>query len=299
MAGTARALRPHGPVRANPYSAARRSRSLVLAPVYFVLAIWTVLVIFPLLWMVYTSLKTNQELITSVWALPAGFHLDNYLRAWIQGKLGLATLNSLFYSLGSVAISDLLAAMAAYALSRFEFPGARTAFYYFMAGVYIPTSLTIIPTFLLLRSLALIDTHLGLLLVYTAWNIPFAVFVLYGYFKTIPSELMDAAAIDGCSEYAVFWRIVLPLGRSGITAVSILNFLWVWNELFYALVLARTDALKPLPLAVATVKSATYLSGDWVQVFAAASVMAIPLIVGYIFVQKQMIEGATIGALKG
>jgi ABC-type glycerol-3-phosphate transport system permease component len=143
------------------------------------------------------------------------------------------------------------------------------------------------------------DCTLGLMLVYTAWNIPFAVFVLYGYFKTIPRELMDAAAIDGCSEYVVFWRIVLPLGKAGITAVSILNFLWVWNELFYALVLARDNVLKPLPLAVATVKSATYLSGDWVQVFAAASVMAVPLIVGYIFVQRQMIEGATLGALKG
>jgi ABC-type glycerol-3-phosphate transport system permease component len=110
---------------------------------------------------------------------------------------------------------------------------------------------------------------------------------------------MDAAAIDGCSRFAVFWRIVLPLGRSGIVAVSILNFLWVWNDLLFALVLARSDILKPLPLAVDTVKTTTYLSGDWVMVFAAASVMTIPLLIGYILLQRQIVEGATIGALKG
>ena len=296
MVTSAQVARPAGTGH-RASAGARRATKLV--PVYFVLSVWAVLVIFPLIWMLYTSFKTNQELIGNVWSLPARLKLENYARAWTQGKLGLATLNSLFYSLASVGLSDVLAAMAAYVLARFDFRGARTAFYYFMAGVYIPTSLTIIPTFLLLRSLRLIDTHVGLMLVYTAWNIPFAVFVLYGYFKTIPSELMDAASIDGCSEHTVFWRIVLPLGKSGLTAVSILNFLWVWNELFYALVLAREDTLKPLPLAVATVKSATYLSGDWVQVFAAASVMAVPLIVGYIFIQRQMIEGATLGALKG
>lgn len=275
------------------------SRFLKLAPVYLLLLIWTLMVIFPLAWLFYSSLKTNRELYASVWALPRVPQLDNYVRAWTQGKIGIAVLNSLFYSLTSVGISDLLGAMAAYVLSRFNFRGDRAAFYYFMAGVYIPTSLTIIPTFLLLRSLRLIDTHVGLMLVYAAWNVPFAVFVLYGYFRTIPRELGDAAAIDGCSEFGVFWRIIMPLGRSGITAVSILNFLWVWNDLLYALVLARKDILKPLPLAVAAVKSATYLSGDWVQVFAAASVMAVPLLVGYIFVQRQIIEGATLGALKG
>jgi len=189
--------------------------------------------------------------------------------------------------------------MAAYVLSRFRFAGRLSIFYYFMAGVFIPCSLTIIPTFLLMRDLHLINSHFGLLLVYTGWNVPFAVFVLNGYFKTIPSELMDAAAIDGCSRFAVFWRIVLPLGRSGIVAVSILNFLWVWNDLLFALVLARSDILKPLPLAVDTVKTTTYLSGDWVMVFAAASVMTIPLLIGYILLQRQIVEGATIGALKG
>jgi N-acetylglucosamine transport system permease protein len=276
-----------------------RLRFISTIPLYVFLIIWALMVIFPLAWMLYTSFKTNQELYASVWALPRVLQWDNYLRAWQQGKIYYAVPNSLFYSLASVGISDLFAAMAAYVLSRFKFKGDRTMFYYFMAGVFIPTSLTIIPTFLLLRSLALIDTHVGLMLVYTAWNIPFAVFVLYGYFRTIPGELMDAAAIDGCSELGVFWRIVVPLGKSGIIAVSILNFLWVWNELLYALVIARKDILKPLPLAVATVKTATYLSGDWVQVFAAASVMALPLLIGYIFIQKEIIEGATLGALKG
>jgi ABC-type glycerol-3-phosphate transport system permease component len=147
--------------------------------------------------------------------------------------------------------------------------------------------------------MGLLDSRLGLTLVYTAWNVPFGVFVLYGFFKSIPGELMDAGLIDGAGEFGVFWRIVLPLGQSGIVAVSILNFLWVWNELLYALVMVREGTLRSLPLALAILKTNTYLSGDWAVVFAGATITAVPLILIYIFLQNQIIEGATMGALKG
>jgi N-acetylglucosamine transport system permease protein len=281
------------------YDSQRIQRLITSIPIYVLLVIWTLLVIFPLLWLVYSSFKTNQELYASVWGLPTRLEWDNFARAWRKGQLGWALFSSLFYSTVSVALADLLAAMAAYVLSRFAFRGGRVIFYYFMAGVFIPTSLTVIPTYFLVRDIGLIDNRLGLTLVYTAWNVPFGVFVLCGFFKSIPSELMDAALIDGASEFGVFWRIVMPLGQSGIVAVSILNFLWVWNELLFALVLVREGTMRSLPLALAILKTSTYLSGDWAVVFAGATITAVPLIIVYVFLQNQIIEGATLGALKG
>ena len=206
-------------------------RLIAYVPVYVLLLIWTVLVVLPLLWLIYSAFKTNQELYASVWGLPAHLEWDNFARAWRKGGLGWALFSSLFYSTVSVGVANLFAAMAAYVLSRFTFRGRRAIYFYFMAGVFVPTSLTVIPTYFLLSSIGLVDTRAGLTLVYTAWNVPFGVFVLYGFFKSIPRELLDAALIDGAAEFGVFWRIVLPLGQSGIVAVSILNFLWVWNEL--------------------------------------------------------------------
>lgn len=268
-------------------------------PIYVVLIFWTITVIFPLLWLIYSSFKTNRELYASVWGLPSQLHFENFVRAWKKGQLGWALFSSLYYSVISVFVADLLAAMAAYALSKITFRGSKAIYYYFMAGVFIPTSLTVIPTYFLLRDMSLIDTRLGLTLVYLAWNVPFGVFVLYGFFKSIPHELIDAALIDGASEFGVFWRVVLPLGQSGIVAVSILNFLWVWNELLYALVLVQDPMLRPLPLALAALKTSTYLSGDWAVVMAGATITAVPLIIVYIFLQNKIIEGATMGALKG
>lgn len=268
-------------------------------PIYLILIFWALLVILPIVWLIYSSFKTNRELYASVWGLPSQLSFENFRRAWDKGQLGWALLSSLYYSVVSVGVADLLAAMAAYVLSRYTFRGAKGIYYYFMAGVFIPTSLTIIPTYFLLRDLSLINTRIGLTLVYLGWNIPFGVFVLYSFFKSIPSELMDAALIDGASEFSVFWRIVLPLGQSGIIAVSILNFLWVWNELLYALVLVQKPALRPLPLALSTLKTSTYLSGDWAVVLAGATITAVPLIVVYVFLQNKIIEGATMGALKG
>lgn len=282
-----------------PHDAQKTQRLVTSIPIYVLLIAWTILVIFPLLWLIYSSFKTNKELYASVWGLPAGLEWGNFARAWKKGQLGWALFSSLFYSIVSVAVADLFAAMAAYVLSRFTFRGGRAIFYYFMAGVFIPTSLTVIPTYFLVRDIGLIDNRLGLTLVYTAWNVPFGVFVLYGFFKSIPSELMDAALIDGTNEFGVFWRIVLPLGQSGIVAVSILNFLWVWNELLYALVLVREGTMRSLPLALAILKTSTYLSGDWAVVFAGATITAVPLIIIYIFLQNRIIEGATMGALKG
>jgi N-acetylglucosamine transport system permease protein len=268
-------------------------------PIYVLLVVWTILVIFPLIWLIYSSFKTNQELYASVWGFPDHLEWYNFARAWQKGQLGWALFSSVFYSGISVAVSDLFAAMSAYVLSRFTFRGGRMIYYYFTAGVFVPTSLTVIPTYFLVQNIGLIDNRLGLTLVYTAWNVPFGVFVLYGFFKSIPGELMDAALIDGASEFKVFWRIVMPLGQSGIVAVSILNFLWVWNELLYALVLVREGTMRSLPLALAILKTSTYLSGDWAVVFAGATITAVPLIIVYIFLQSKIIEGATMGALKG
>lgn len=266
---------------------------------FFIFVTWFIMVIFPMIWLFYSSFKTNAELYLSAWGLPKGFEWDNYFRAFSEVNLGICFLNSLLYSGVSVSIATLLSLMAAYILAKFKFKGGRLLYYIFMFGVFIPTASCVIPTFSFFRRLGLIDTRFGITLLYTAWNIPFAVFVLFGFVKTIPTELIDAGIIDGCSEFQVFWRIVLPLSKPGLVAVSIFNFIWVWNELLFALVLLSKNTLMSLPLGVAALKKATYFTGDWASVFAGASVVILPLIVGYIIFHRQIIQGTTVGALKG
>lgn len=266
---------------------------------FILMVSWAMITIFPLSWLIVASLKTKRELYASVWRLPEVLTWTNFSRAWLDAKLGIYFVNTLLYSMISVVMVVLVTAMAAYALSKFEFKANHLVFYLFMAGMFIPITLCIVPTFSLLSSLHLIDTRLGLILVYTAWEVPFGTFLLYGYLQTLPREIMDAAALDGCSEFQVFWKIVIPLAKSGLIALSIIHVVWTWNELLFALVIIHTESLRPLSLGVSSLKVAAAWSGDWPLVYAAATASTLPLLGAYILFQKQMVKGITFGALKG
>jgi len=262
------------------------------------MVIWTIITVFPLSWLIVASLKTKRELYASVWRLPNIPMWSNFSRAWFDAKLDIYFVNTALYNTISVVVVLLVTSMAAYVLSKFEFKGNRFIFYLFMAGIFIPTTLCIVPTFSLLRSLHLIDTRLGLILIYIAWEVPFGTFLLYGYFKTLPTEIMEAAILDGCSEFQVFWKIIIPLAKSGLIALAIIHVVWAWNELLFALAIIQTEDLRPLSLGLSNLRRAAVWSGDWTLVYAAAVISAIPLLGIYILFQKQMIKGITFGALK-
>ena len=253
----------------------------------------------PLLWTVLTSLKTSRELFTSTWGLPETIQWANYTRAWEKMKVGTYLFNSVFVSAASLFLIMLFGSMAAYVLSRFNFRGNRVLYFYFIAGLMVPGFLAFIPAWFLHRSIGTMGTHWALILQYTAGGMPFTIFMLFAFFKTLPRELEEAAIIDGANRYQVFFLVMLPLAQSGILTVAVFNFLNVWNEYLWALVNISKDALKTLPLGMANLLQQGQYSTDWGALFAGFVIMLVPTFLVYAIFQHRLTEGITVGAIKG
>ncbi len=263
------------------------------------LLFWAVLVIFPMLWLLYTALKTDQEIFFSPWALPASPQWDNFQRGWVDAHIGDYFLNSFIVVLPSLALILFLSAMTAYVLARFPFPGNRVIFYAFMAGLLFPVFLALIPLFFLVKDLHMLSTYQGLILVYVAYSLPFSVFFMTGFFRTLPSELHEAAIIDGANQYEVFFRVMLPLAQPGLVSIGIFNFLGMWNQYLLPVVL-MTDAKRyVLTQGLSYMLHQQYYNNDWSGLFAAVTMIMIPTLLVYIIFQQQIQKGITVGALKG
>jgi N-acetylglucosamine transport system permease protein len=256
-------------------------------------------VIFPMIWTLLTSLKTSAELFQSPWALPAIPQWDNYVRAWNKMNVGTYLFNSVFVSAFSLFFIMLLGSMIAYALARYEFRGNRVIYFYFISAMMIPGFLGFIPAWFLMRDLGILGTHLGLIIMYTSLSLPFTVFFLHAFFKTLPKELGEAAIMDGASVFGVFWRVMLPLAQSGMLTIGIFNFLGVWNEYFWALITISDDKLKTLPLGMANLQQIAHYATDWGALFAGVVIMLVPTFLVYAIFQNRLTQGITIGALKG
>src|SRR5215207_2156603 len=190
-----------------------------------VLVIWALMVILPFLWMVMSSVKTDHEIVASPWNFPSSAQWDNFSRAWNQARIGDYVQNSLIVVAGSVFLTLLCSSMTAYVLSRYDFPGNRVIFYLFMVGLLFPVFLALVPLFFVVQDLHMLGTYQGLILVYTAYSLPFSIFFLTSFFRTLPSELAEAAIVDGASQYRVFFTIMLPLAKPGLVAIGIFNVL--------------------------------------------------------------------------
>ena len=243
----------------------------------------------PLVWMLLGSVRSDSEILTSPFSLPQTWRWDQWGRAWTEGNLGLYGWNSLRITTLTVLGVVVLGAMAAYGLARNGTRGDRGLLWY-LPGLVAPAQAAVVPTFLLLRVLRLLDTEWALTLPYIAWNLPLAVYVFYGFFRTQSSEPEEAARLDGCGPLAVFWRIAFPLARPAAGVVAILTVLAAWNEFLFALLFVHGDHAKVLPLALLAFSSAH--TTDYGLTFAALSLMSLPLLVAYAFVQKTLIEGS-------
>lgn len=261
--------------------------------------LWALIVIFPMIWLLYSSFKTDQEIFFSPWTLPAALQWDNFRRGWVDAHIGEYFLNSFIVVLPSLALILIFSAMTAYVLARFPFPGNRVIFYLFMAGMLFPVFLALIPLFFLVKNLNMLSTYHGLILVYVAYSLPFSVFFLTGFFKTLPSELHEAGIIDGANQYQVFFRIMLPLAQPGLLSIGIFNFLGMWNQYLLPLVL-MTDAKRyVLTQGLAYMLHQQYYKNDWSALFAAVSMIMVPTLLVYVIFQGQIQKGITVGALKG
>jgi raffinose/stachyose/melibiose transport system permease protein len=263
---------------------------------YLLLALYAVITLFPFALSAISSFKDLRELYASALALPKTWRLENYYIAWVQGDFSLYFLNSVYVTGLSILGVLLFGSMASYVLARYVFPGRATLSIYFLAGLVIPFRLAVLPVFVLLRSLHLFDTLGGLVLVYLAANISFAIFILTNYFRTIPKELEEAAVVDGAGPFRIYLQIMLPLVRPALATVGIVVFVWVWNDFFLPLVFIQSSEKSTLVLGLFRFFG-RYLN-EWQYVLAGANITLLPVLILYLFASQQFIEGLTMGIRK-
>jgi N-acetylglucosamine transport system permease protein len=279
--------------------------SVAKIPIYIVLIFWSFMVIFPMLWATISSLKTDQEIFFSPWSLPAALQWDNFARAWTKAKLGLFFGNTILVIVPAIALTLLLSSMVAYVLARFEFRGKNVIFYLFLSGMMFPIFLALVPLYFVMQYSGLLNTFHGLIIVYVAFSLPFTVFFLTGFFKTLPGELAEAAMMDGASHYRIFFNVMLPLASPALVSVGIFNFLGQWNQFILPNVLMSNVGLDETQSRYVLSQGLYYLYGqqfyqsDWSGLFAAVTLVTIPTLVVYIVFHDRIEAGLTVGALKG
>ena len=283
--------------------------------IFALLCFYFVLVVFPMFWLFYSSLKPDRDIFLYPFQLPSPTNLrfDNYRHAWVDAHFNDFFLNSLIVTIATVVLTTFLASMTAYAVSRFRFPLSKGILFYFLAGLMIPLQLAIVPLFFEMRGFGMLNSRVGLSLVYLAFGFPFSVFILAGFFKTLPASLHESALLDGASEWQAFWHVMLPLARPGLLTVAIFLFLGNWNEFFVAFItmsgrppaeglhgFARFAAEpRTLPLGLANITIVSNYRSDWGMAFAGLVLMMLPTLIAYIFLQKHLTKGITAGAIKG
>lgn len=256
----------------------------------------SILMLFPILMMATWGFKSTGEIFGSPFTLPNFANVANFLTILTETNFFAYLGNSIFVTATSIALILALGTMAAYGIARYQFRGNLAIYLFFLAGLMVPLKLAVIPLFIQLRDLNLLDSRLGLIVVYTAMGLPSTVFILTGFLRTLPSELEDAARIDGASDPRIMWSIMLPLCRPAMVIAGIHNAVPTWNDFFFPLVFIQTDERKTLPQGL-TAFIGEYTT-NWGVLFAGLTLSALPIIIVYILLSKQFIQGMTSGAVK-
>ena len=254
------------------------------------------IMLYPLFIMVLSSFKSNAEIFDSPFTLPSSFDLGNIRRVWDETNFVQYLANSAIITAISVAVLLVFGTMAAYAIARYPFRFRETVFLFFLSGLMVPLKLAIIPLFVQLDRLGLIDTRTGLVLIYVAMGLPSTVFILTGFLRTLPSELEESARIEGAGEARIMVSIMLPLARPALVIAGIQNAVPIWNDFFFPLVFVTTDRLKTLPQGL-SVFMGEY-NTDWGVLFSGLTLAALPIMLCYILLSRQFIAGLTSGAVK-
>lgn len=256
----------------------------------------TILSLLPVYFMFVSALKEREEYLANTWGLPHSLFLGNFATSLGQESTPSRFVNSIVLTVGSVAISTLLACLAAYAFARLRVPAKGTLFNLILALMVVPPVVMVVPLFVSMASLKLVNTYQGVILIYVGLLLPFSIYLLTNFFETIPQAIVDAARIDGCSNLGVFWRIMLPLSAPALITLIVVNAMWVWNELLIALVFLQRDELKTVMVGVSAMRGRYYL--DIPATMAGLLIATLPIVILYLFGQKYFIRGLVSGAVK-
>ncbi len=260
-----------------------------------VLIFWSILVMLPFVWALLASAKDSREIFSEPWSLPTDWRWENFSSAWDRG-VGDYLLNSIIVVTGGVFLTMLVGSMAAYVLARYEFRGNRFIYYLFAAGMMFPVFLAIVPLFFVVQNLNMLSTYHGLILVYVAYSLPFTVFFMHSFFRTLPTEVAEAAIMDGCSHTSVFFRVMLPMAKPGLLSIGIFNVLGQWNQFVLPSFLSPEKPV--LAQGIASLLAQQRYEGDWGALFAALAIAMLPVVIVYLVLYRQIQAGLTGGTLK-
>jgi multiple sugar transport system permease protein len=264
---------------------------------FIVLVGVTFLWLVPVISALVTAFRTNDDiLLRGFWSLPREIGLSSFKDAWERGGLSRYLPNSFIITLPSLILTLFFSSLSAYALARFRFRGNRLIFFLYIGGMMLPFQVLMLPVFRLTDALGLYDTYWGIIAFHTAFQLGFCTFLLRNYMRTVPGEILEAARIDGCGEFRIWWQIMMPLTLPAIAALATLEFTWIFNDYLWAIVLLRSDALKPVTAGLAALQGQYVM--DWTVITAGALLATVPTVLVFIFLQRYFIEGLTLGASK-
>jgi raffinose/stachyose/melibiose transport system permease protein len=262
-------------------------------PGWALLFLWTAMVLLPLYVLIVSCFKTTGEIYTNRLGLPASWSFDNFVNAWTRANLGQNFINSLIVTSAAVLITIIVSAMAAFPLSRYRLGWNNWVLGLFLSGIMLPIRLASVELFTLMRNLDLLDSLTGLILVYTAIRIPFAVFIFANFMRVLPAELEEAARVDGAGEWRILFQIILPVVKPAISIVAIFTAIAIWNDFFFPLIFIFDDSYKTVPLAISSFVG--QFRTDWGLVFASLAISMAPILIMYILLARQIREGVGAG----
>ena len=278
------------------FQRARPLRNIFLAVILCFMVIYCIIIFYPLFNMVTSSLKTTREIFQNPFGLPKDLQLNNYKVVWVDRGFARYFLNSIIVTGVAMICVIIIGSMASFGVSRYKYKLRTWIYMLFLSGIMLPLKAAIIPLFILIKRLNLMDSHLSIILIFIAMGLPSTVFILSGFMKTVPMELEYAAKIDGCNDWMIYRRIVMPITKSAIALVTIYNAVPIWNDFFFPLVFIQTNKLKTVPLGLTGFFS--QYSTNWSLLFTGLSIAILPMLFLYISMSKYFIRGMTAGAIK-
>ena len=264
---------------------------------YILLIIFTLMCLYPLFWLFLSSFKENTELYMNPWGFPAQWRPDNYVNAIVKGKVLEYFMNSVIIAVSSVIMISILATMVSYAITRMQWKLSRLVYNIFLAGMMIPIYAMIIPLFSIFKNLGLLDNYLSVIIPHIAIGLPMSIFIICGFMQGIPGELEEAAIIEGANIYQCFAKIILPISKSSIVTVAVVQFINIWNDLLLPRIFLTSAKKMTLPVGLTNFQA--QYSTDYVGMIAAVIITIIPSIIVYILLHRQIMEGMVAGAVKG